>query len=63
MELSRYKIGTLWIGGYKKSAADKLIPGLSSIVGIASDSGESLPTLLVRLGRFILRPEGRKPIQ
>jgi hypothetical protein len=64
MELSRYKIGTIWLGGYSKRSADKLVGEFETVAGIPYGFGEGANlSISARLAKLLSQSHKRKPIE
>jgi nitroreductase len=63
LELSRARVGTVWLGGIKRSRANQANPGFSAVAGIAYGLGEDPKDRgLAWLAKLLCQPRRRKPI-
>jgi hypothetical protein len=64
MDLSRHQIGTIWLGGYGRGSADKLVGSGHTVAGIPYGIGETAnPSLVARLAKFLSQSQTRKPFE
>jgi hypothetical protein len=64
MELSKYKIGTIWLEGYGKRSADKLFTAFETVAAIPYGIGESKTlSIPARLAKLVSQSQTRKPLQ
>jgi hypothetical protein len=63
MELSRHRIGTIWLASYDRRAADRIFPGFVSAAAMPYGLGETAKlSLRNKMARFLSQPQRRKPI-